>query len=442
MRNILKTTGTALAAAVCLTATAPTTTAAAITSAAPAAPIASAAPSAFAAPAASVASAAPVAFAGPAALAAPAVLAAPAAPIASTAPAARAASAASAAPVTFAAPAALAAAAASAARAASAIPAASSAPVAPAVSAASTTVPEPRQITAGTPPTASANHFGYLGAVSLGLAALASVADPDRSPAGANDFGCKPSSAHPYPVVLVHGTFANAFDSWSGLAPVLKNAGYCVFALNYGESKPHALMKATAHVPDSARQLASYVDRVLAATGASKVDLVGHSQGGGLTPEWYLRFDGGAAKVHHLVGINPSNHGTDASGLAPLLDTVLDVAGRAGKPLGLDSPAARDQTIGSSVLQRLYAGGDTEPGVDYTTIVSRTDLVVTPYTNQFLKAGPGAKVHNILLQDRCPLDLTGHAGGVYDPNVNRLVLNALDPAHAEPVRCALMPVPV
>ncbi|MCI3242044.1 esterase/lipase family protein [Streptomyces spinosisporus] len=424
MRNILKTTGTALAAAVCLTATAPTTTAAAITSVAPAAPIASAAPAAFIAP---------FAFAAPAA---------PAAPIASTAPAARAASAASAAPVTFAAPAALAAAAASAARAASAIPAASSAPVAPAVSAASTTVPEPRQIAAGTPPTASANHFGYLGAVSLGLAVLGSVADPDRSPAGANDFGCKPSSAHPYPVVLVHGTFANAFDSWSGLAPVLKNAGYCVFALNYGESKPHALMKATAHVPDSARQLASYVDRVLAATGASKVDLVGHSQGGGLTPEWYLRFDGGAAKVHHLVGINPSNHGTDASGLAPLLDTVLDVAGRAGKPLGLDSPAARDQTIGSSVLQRLYAGGDTEPGVDYTTIVSRTDLVVTPYTNQFLKAGPGAKVHNILLQDRCPLDLTGHAGGVYDPNVNRLVLNALDPAHAEPVRCALMPVPV
>ncbi|MFR0366278.1 esterase/lipase family protein [Streptomyces sediminimaris] len=300
----------------------------------------------------------------------------------------------------------------------------------------------PRPVAVPAPTTVSANHFGYLGAVSTGLAALASLPDPDRSPAGADDFGCKPSAAHPRPVVLLHGTFANAYDSWSGLAPVLKNAGYCVFALNYGESKPHALMKATAHVPDSARQLASYVDRVLAATGASKVDLVGHSQGGGVMPEWYLRFDGGAAKVHQLVGINPSNHGTDAAGLAHLLEAVLDVAGRAGKPLGLDSPAARDQTTGSPVLQRLYAEGDTEPGVTYTTLVSRTDLVVTPYTHQFLKAGPGATVHNILLQDRCPLDLTGHVGGVYDPNINRLVLNALDPAHAEPVRCALMPVPL
>ncbi|MFG2793493.1 esterase/lipase family protein [Streptomyces sp. NPDC048419] len=312
---------------------------------------------------------------------------------------------------------------------------------APAASAAAAP-PRPRPVAAWAPSTVSANQFGYLGAVSTGLAAVASLPDPDRSPAGTNDFGCKPSTAHPYPVVLVHGTFANAFDSWSGLAPVLKNAGYCVFALNYGESKPHALMKATAHVPDSARQLASYVDKVLAATGASKVDLVGHSQGGGVTPEWYLRFDGGAAKVHQLVGINPSNHGTNASGLANVLDAVLDVAGRAGKPLGLDSPAARDQTTGSPVLQQLYAKGDTEPGVTYTTLVTRTDVVVTPYTNQFLKAGTGATVHNILLQNKCPLDLTGHAGGIYDPNINRLVLNALDPAHAEPVRCALMPVPM
>jgi triacylglycerol esterase/lipase EstA (alpha/beta hydrolase family) len=311
-----------------------------------------------------------------------------------------------------------------------------------AVPASSAVHPRPRHIAAGAPPTVPANHFGYLGAASAGLAALASAPDPDRSPAGADDFGCKPSAAHPYPVILVHGTFANAFDSWSGLAPVLKNAGYCVFALNYGESKPHALMKATAPVPDSAGQLAAYVDRVLAATGAPKVDLVGHSQGGGVMPEWYLRFKGGATKVHQLVGINPSNHGTNASGLAPLLDAALDVAGRAGSPLGLDSPAAKDQTTGSPVLEKLYAKGDTEPGVTYTTIVTRTDLVVTPYTNQFLKAGPGATVHNILLQDRCPLDLTGHVGGVYDPNVNRLVLNALDPAHAEPVRCAVMPVPL
>ncbi|MGW1747040.1 hypothetical protein ACWCRD_15820 [Streptomyces sp. NPDC002092] len=117
-------------------------------------------------------------------------------------------------------------------------------------------------------------------------------------------------------------------------------------------------------------------------------------------------------------------------------------AARPSKPFGLDSPAAEDQTIGSPVLQQLYAKGDTEPGVTYTNIVTRTDVVVTPYTNQFLTAGPGATVHNILLQNVRPLDLTGHLGSPYDPNVCELVLNALDPVHARPVRCALMPLPV
>jgi len=300
----------------------------------------------------------------------------------------------------------------------------------------------PRRIAAETPPRPPAHTLGTLEPVKIAPALLGSVADPDRSPAGTNDFTCKPSAAHPYPVVLIHGTAANAYVNWSGLAPVLKNAGYCVFALNYGESKPHALLKATGPIPASAKQLAAYVDRVLAATGASKVDLVGHSQGGGLMPQWYLRFDGGAAKVHHLVGLSPSSHGTTASGTAHLVDAVTDVLGHAGKPLGLDSPAFKDQTIGSPVLQQLYAKGDTEPGVTYTDIVTKTDLIVTPYTNQFLKAGPGATVHNILLQDVCPLDLTGHGGLAYDPNVYQLVLNALDPAHTEPVRCTLMPVPL
>ncbi|MEU8976242.1 alpha/beta fold hydrolase [Streptomyces monashensis] len=201
-------------------------------------------------------------------------------------------------------------------------------------------------------------------------------------------------------------------------------------------------MKAVGPVPDSARQLAAYVDRVLAATGAKKVDLVGHSQGGGLMPQWYLRFDGGARKVHQLVGINPSSHGTTFLGLAHLADAVLDVAGRAGKPLGLDSPAAKDQTIGSPVLQSLHARGDTEPGVTYTNVITKTDEVVTPYTNQYLNPGRGATVHNILLQSVCPLDLTGHLGSSWDTNVYQLVLNALGPVHAEPVRCTLMPIPV
>jgi triacylglycerol esterase/lipase EstA (alpha/beta hydrolase family) len=314
--------------------------------------------------------------------------------------------------------------------------------LATAVPAASAAPPAPRNIAVEAPTAQSAAPLSGLGVVSFAAALLGSLPDPERSPAGANDFTCKPTAAHPYPIVLIHGTFENAYDNWSGLAPVLKSAGYCVFALNYGETKPHALLKATGPVPASAAQLAAYVDKVRAATGAKKVDLVGHSQGGGLTPQWYLRFNGGAKKVHQLVGINPSSHGTTLFGLIHAVDAVLDVAGHAGKPFGLDSPAAKDQTVGSPVLQQLYAKGDTEPGVTYTNIITKTDEVVTPYTHQYLTAGPGATVHNILLQNVCPLDLTGHLGSSWDPNVYQLVLNALDPAHAQPVRCTLMPLPV
>ncbi|CAM5231106.1 Alpha/beta fold hydrolase OS=Streptomyces tendae OX=1932 GN=F3L20_09145 PE=4 SV=1 [Streptomyces tendae] len=55
-----------------------------------------------------------------------------------------------------------------------------------------------------------------------------------------------------------------------------------------------------------------------AATGAAKVDIVGHSQGG-MMPRHYLKFLGGAAEVNALIGIAPTNHGTTLGGLTALL---------------------------------------------------------------------------------------------------------------------------
>ncbi|MFJ6074854.1 esterase/lipase family protein [Streptomyces sp. NPDC093065] len=261
------------------------------------------------------------------------------------------------------------------------------------------------------------------------VTATAAPAATARPGSGWNDYTCEPSAAHPRPVVLVHGTFGNSVDNWLGLAPYLKNRGYCVFSLDYGQLPGVPLFNGLGPVEKSAEQLAAYVDKVLTATGADETDLVGHSQGG-MMPRYYLRFLGGADKVNALVGVAPSNHGTTLSGLTRLLPYFPGV----GDLLNEHTPALADQVVGSDVLTKLNAGGDTVPGVRYTVLATKYDEVVTPYRSQFLD-GPG--VRNVLLQDLCPLDLSEHlAIGLLDRIAFHEVTNALDPAHATPTTCA------
>lgn len=243
--------------------------------------------------------------------------------------------------------------------------------------------------------------------------------------AGANDWECKPGAAHPRPVVLVHGTFVPPALNWAAMAPALNAAGYCVFALEYGIHQ--AGIPATGDIPTSAGQLATFVDGVLAATGAAKVDIVGHSQGG-MMPRYYIRFLGGAAKVDDLVGLAPSNHGTD--------QPLTPITGAAG------CVACDQQYVGSDFLRNLNAGHDTEPGVDYTVVETRYDEVVTPYTSAFL-SGDTEHVTNDTVQDACPGRPVEHVLIAFDPASIGWVENALgragpgDPGYAP--SCAGIP---
>ncbi|MDT0381840.1 alpha/beta fold hydrolase [Streptomyces sp. DSM 42041] len=245
---------------------------------------------------------------------------------------------------------------------------------------------------------------------------------------GWNDFSCKPSAAHPRAVVLVHGTGGNSVDNWLGLAPYLVNRGYCVFSLDYGRLDGVPFFHGLGPIEDSAGELSAYVDRVLAATGTDEVDIVGHSQGG-MMPRYYLKFLGGADDVHTFVGIAPSNHGTTLLGLTKLLDLFPGLE----DAIGGSAPALTQQVAGSGFLQRLNDGGDTVPGVEYTVIATRYDQVVTPYRTQFLE---GPNVRNILVQDRCPVDISEHLTvALVDRVTFHETVNALDPAHATPANC-------
>lgn len=245
---------------------------------------------------------------------------------------------------------------------------------------------------------------------------------------GWNDYSCKPSAAHPRPVVLVHGTFGNSIDNWLVLAPYLVNRGYCVFSLDYGQLPGVPFFHGLGPIDKSAGQLDVFVDEVLAATGAPKADLVGHSQGG-MMPNYYLKFLGGAAKVNALVGLAPDNHGTTLLGLTKLLPYFPGAEGL----LSAATPGLADQVAGSAFMTRLNALPDTVPGVRYTVIATRYDEVVTPYRTQYL-AGPN--VRNVLLQDLCAVDLSEHVAiGTIDRIAFHEVENALDPAHATPTNC-------
>lgn len=270
--------------------------------------------------------------------------------------------------------------------------------------------------------------FSLTTVMAIAPSAVASASAGSAPTSGWNNYSCHPSAQHPRPVVLVHGTLGNGTDNWLVLAPYLVARGYCVFSFDYGMLPGESLVGGLAPIADSAQQLSDFTDRVLAATHAAKVDMVGHSQGG-MMPRYYLKFLGGAAKVNALVALAPDNHGTTLDGLNALLPyfpAAVDL-------LRDDLPGLTDQLVGSDFLGQLNAGGDTVPGVHYTVISTIHDEVVTPYTSQALS---GPNVRNVVIQNLCPLDVSEHVAlGLTDRIAFHEAANALDPAHATPTTC-------
>ena len=261
-----------------------------------------------------------------------------------------------------------------------------------------------------------------LGPESEAGAFASAIFNPAGSPPGANNWSCKPSAAHPYPVVLVHGTFGSMIDSFGSISPQLANDGYCVFALDYGGplSWLAPWFYGVNGIASSAQQLSSFVNKVLSSTGASKVDLVGHSQGG-MMPRYYIDSLAGASKVNMLVALAPSNHGTSLDGIATL---IIDL-GLEGLAVALLTPwctACVQQVSGSSFLNSLNSGGGVVGSVKYVVIETKYDTVVTPYTSAWLT---GSNVQNILLQNQCGQDYSDHLSIIYDSNALQDIENAL-----------------
>ncbi|QTJ69874.1 alpha/beta fold hydrolase [Rhodococcus sp. ZPP] len=223
------------------------------------------------------------------------------------------------------------------------------------------------------------------------------------------------------------------YANWAMYSPQLKADGYCVFGLNYGGTNTGPFHQ-IGDMRVSAQQVGDYVDEILAATDADRVDIVGHSQGG-LVPLYYINRLGGASKVGTMIGVAAATNGISAYGMLNLL---------AGHPqakdlVGRTIPAVDDGTAGSAFVAETGVDGMTRPEVEYATVSSRSDLVVQLSESQL---PPGPNVSNVVVQDFCAENLTNHGTMVYDDTTLRIVRNLLDPATAVTPGChAVAPLP-
>lgn len=160
------------------------------------------------------------------------------------------------------------------------------------------------------------------------------------------------------PVVFVHG-FSGSSSNWTTAEALFTAGGYTggeLFAFDYNWMQSNK---------SSASSLATYVQQVLAKTGAKQVDIVNHSMGG-LVSDWYVKQLGGQPYVRHLASIAGANHGTTYAGSC------------------LVYPSCIEMYPGSSFLATVTSGDETPGSTKYGTWYSPCDGVILPYTSTIL----------------------------------------------------------
>lgn len=164
-----------------------------------------------------------------------------------------------------------------------------------------------------------------------------------------------------YPILFVHGYLGDS-TTWSATIARFKADGWTDRELvnwQYDYNQSNAVI---------AGKLAARVDSVLAATGASHVNLVTHSMGS-LVARYYVRnlLPGGdtSTRVDAVVSLAGTNHGTV---IAALCGAV----------------SCQEMRPGSAFLTTLNAGDETPGTPKYATWWSACDEAVIPQTSALL----------------------------------------------------------
>jgi triacylglycerol lipase len=179
------------------------------------------------------------------------------------------------------------------------------------------------------------------------------------------------------PVLFVHG-WASSASTWNTMVSRFRADGWPashVRAFSYNTAQSNAT---------TATQVQSEVDRLRAATGASRVDVITHSMGA-LPSRYYLKYLGGTSRVDRWVSLGGPNHGTYTASACPMTSCA-------------------EMRVGSSFLANLNSGDETPGAVPYGTWRSPCDLVINPVSSTSLSGAARNTVtacldHNSLQSD-------------------------------------------
>lgn len=173
-----------------------------------------------------------------------------------------------------------------------------------------------------------------------------------------------------YPIVLVHGLFgfdsALGVDYFYGIPSALRKDGAKVYVAQVSAANSHEVR---------GEQLLAQVRNILAVTGASKVNLVGHSQGSPTS-----RYVSGVAP--HLVASVTSVGGVNRG--ARVADIVRGVA-----PAGTVSETLANTTFTALVtLINLASGGSSLPQLPTAALDSLTTAGSAKFNQRFAAGVP------------------------------------------------------
>jgi pimeloyl-ACP methyl ester carboxylesterase len=191
------------------------------------------------------------------------------------------------------------------------------------------------------------------------------------------------------PVLLIHGYFATR-GSLHLLERHLAERGHVVMSYPLGPVN-------LGDIRTSAGLIARKVESIVAQTGVTEVDIVGHSMGG-LVGLYYLKRLGGKDRVRRLVLLGTPAHGTWSA----LLGLVTAPVGLASLQLLPGSPFLRD-----------LADTPLPPGAEVTSIGAERDWLA-PVGSTVLHGG----ARNLLVA-------TGHSGLLVEEAVADVVARVL-----------------